>query len=43
MKSQQMSAEEAAAEGLGDEYESWEQGFINEQRWIEIVFASYPR
>ena len=43
MKSQQMSAEEAVVEGLGDEYESWGQGFINEQRWIETVFASYPR
>jgi glyoxylase-like metal-dependent hydrolase (beta-lactamase superfamily II) len=43
MKSQQMSAEEAVDEGLGDEYESWGQGFINEQRWIETVFASYPR
>ena len=43
MKSQQMSAEEAVAEGLDDEYESWGQGFINEQRWIETVFASYPR
>ena len=43
MKSQQMSAAEAVSEGLGDEYESWGQGFINEQRWIETVFASYPR
>ncbi|MFT4817594.1 MAG: cyclase [Pseudohongiellaceae bacterium] len=43
MKSQQMSAEEAVVEGLGDEYESWGQGFINEQRWIETVFASYAR
>ena len=43
MKSQQMSAAEAVAEGFGDEYESWGQGFINEQRWIETVFASYPR
>ena len=43
MKSQGVSAEEAADEGLGDEYESWGQGFINEQRWIETVFASYPR
>ena len=43
MKSQGVSAEEAVTEGLGDEYESWGQGFINEQRWIETVFASYPR
>lgn len=43
MKSQQMSKEEAVAEGLGDEYESWGQGFINEQRWIETVYDSYPR
>ena len=43
MKSQQMSVEEAVAEGLSDEYESWGQGFINEQRWIETVYASYPR
>ena len=43
MKSQQMSVEEAVAAGLGGEYASWGQGFINEQRWIETVFASYPR
>ena len=43
MKSQGISAEEAVTEGLGDEYESWGQGFINEQRWIETVFESYPR
>ena len=43
MKSQQVSVEEAVAEGLGDEYELRGQGFINEQRWIETVFASYPR
>ena len=43
MQSQGISAEEAVTEGLGDEYESWGQGFINEQRWIETVFASYPR
>ncbi len=42
-KSQGMSAEEIAAEGLGDEYASWGTGFINEQRWIETVFTSYPR
>ncbi len=43
MKSQQMSKEEIVAEGLGAEYASWGQGFINEQRWIETVFDSYPR
>ncbi len=43
MKSQRMNKEEIVAEGLGDEYESWGQGFINEQRWIETVFDSYPR
>ena len=43
MKSQRMNKEETVAEGLGDEYESWGQGFINEQRWIETVFDSYPR
>ena len=43
MKSQQMSVEEAVAAGLGGEYESWGQGFINEQRWIETVFTSYSR
>ncbi|HBY00433.1 MAG TPA: MBL fold metallo-hydrolase, partial [Gammaproteobacteria bacterium] len=37
MKSQRMNKEETVAEGLGDEYESWGQGFINEQRWIETV------
>ena len=43
MKSQRMNKEETVAEGLGDEYVSWGQGFINEQRWIETVFDSYPR
>ena len=43
MKSQQKSKEEIVAQGLGDEYASWGQGFINEQRWIETVFDSYPR
>ena len=42
-RSLQMSAEEIVAEGLGPEYESWGQGFINEQRWIETVVQSYPR
>lgn len=43
MKSQQMSQEEAVEAGLDAEYESWGQGFINEQRWIETVYQSYPR
>lgn len=43
MKSQRMSKEEIVSVGLGAEYESWGQGFINEQRWIETVFDSYPR
>lgn len=43
MKSQAVSVEDAVATGLSDEYESWGQGFINEQRWIETVYASYPR
>lgn len=43
MKSQQMSSDEIVAAGLDDMYESWGQGFINEQRWIETVFQSYPR
>lgn len=43
MKSQRMSKEEIVAAGLDDMYESWGQGFINEQRWIETVFDSYPR
>lgn len=43
MKSQQMSVEAAIEAGLGSDYESWGQGFINEQRWIETVYASYPR
>ena len=43
MKSQQMSKEEIVAEGLGGMYESWGQGFINEERWIATVFDSYPR
>lgn len=43
MKSQRMTVEEIVAEGLDPMYESWGQGFINEQRWIETVFQSYPR
>lgn len=43
MRSQSMSREEVVAEGLDPMYESWGQGFINEQRWIETVFDSYPR
>jgi len=42
-KSQQMSKEAIVAAGLGAEYASWGTGFINEQRWIETVFDSYPR
>lgn len=42
-KSLQMTREAIVAEGLGAEYASWGQGFINEQRWIETVFDSYPR
>ena len=42
-RSLQMTAEDIVAEGLGPEYESWGQGFINEQRWIETVVQSYPR
>lgn len=43
MKSQQMSKEEIVEAGLDSMYESWGTGFINEQRWIETVFDSYPR
>ncbi|MFK7865749.1 MAG: MBL fold metallo-hydrolase [Pseudohongiellaceae bacterium] len=43
MKSQRMSKEEIVAAGLDPQYESWGQGFINEQRWIETVYDSYPR
>ncbi|MXX07125.1 MAG: MBL fold metallo-hydrolase [Gammaproteobacteria bacterium] len=42
-RSLRLSTEEIVAEGLGPEYESWGQGFINEQRWIETVVQSYPR
>lgn len=42
-KSQRMSANEIVAEGLGPDYESWGQGFINEEAWIQTVFNSYPR
>ncbi len=42
-RSLRMSAEEIVAAGLGPEYESWGQGFIDEQRWIETVVQSYPR
>lgn len=43
MKSQRMSREEIVAAGLDPRYQPWGQGFINEQRWIETVFDSYPR
>lgn len=43
MKSQQMSKEDIVAAGLDPMYESWGQGFINEQQWIETVYDSYPR
>lgn len=43
MKSQRMSREEIIEVGLDPMYDSWGQGFINEQRWIETVFDSYPR
>ncbi|MFT4863113.1 MAG: cyclase [Pseudohongiellaceae bacterium] len=43
MKSQRMTLEEIVAQGLDARYESWGSGFINEQRWIETVFNSYPR
>ena len=43
MKSQRMSKAEIVEVGLGSMYESWGQGYINEQRWIETVFDSYPR
>lgn len=42
-KSQRMSREEIVAEGLDPSLESWGQGFISEQQWIETVFDSYPR
>ncbi len=42
MKSQQMSLEDVVATGLSDEYESWGQGFINEERWITTVYEGYP-
>ena len=42
-KSQQMSRDEIVAEGLDSMYESWGQGFIDEESWIETVFNSYPR
>lgn len=42
-KSQRMSREEIVAQGLDPSLESWGQGFISEQRWIETVFDSYPR
>ncbi|GIT21098.1 MAG: hypothetical protein CM1200mP40_07800 [Gammaproteobacteria bacterium] len=42
-KSQRMSAEEIVAEGLGAELESWGQGFISEEAWINTVYNSYPR
>ncbi len=43
MKSQRMSREEIVEAGLDPMYERWGQGFINEQRWIETVYDSYPR
>ena len=42
-KSQRMSVEDIVEEGLSPDYESWGQGFINEEAWIQTVFNSYPR
>jgi glyoxylase-like metal-dependent hydrolase (beta-lactamase superfamily II) len=42
-KAQRMSKEDIVAEGLDPSLASWGTGFINEQRWIETVFDSYPR
>ena len=42
-KSQRMSVEDIVGEGLGPDYESWGQGFIDEEAWIQTVFNSYPR
>ncbi|MEX0619267.1 MAG: MBL fold metallo-hydrolase [Pseudohongiellaceae bacterium] len=43
LKSQGLSVAEIVTEGLDARYESWGTGFINEQRWVETVFESYPR
>lgn len=38
MKSSGMTADEITAKGLGDEWKSYDWGFIPEKRWIETIF-----
>jgi len=39
---QGMSVEAITEQGLGEEWESWGQGFINEAAWIGFIAASLP-
>ncbi|KAA3636250.1 MAG: MBL fold metallo-hydrolase [Calditrichaeota bacterium] len=40
MKSSGMTSDEIAAEGLGDEWKSFDWGFIPTERWIETIYSS---
>jgi len=43
MKSQNMSREAIVEAGLDEKWAEWSWPFINEQRWIETIYDSYPR
>lgn len=40
---QGMSVEAITEQGLGEEWDSWGSGFINESAWISFIAASLPR
>jgi glyoxylase-like metal-dependent hydrolase (beta-lactamase superfamily II) len=40
---QGMSVESIVAQGLGEQWDSWGQGFINEAAWIGFIAGSVPR
>lgn len=42
-RSQGQSVEEVISAGLGDDLQSWGEGFISEERWIQTVFNSFRR
>lgn len=42
-RSQGQSVDEVISEGLGDDLQSWGEGFISEERWIQTVFNSFRR
>lgn len=42
-RSQGQSVDEVISAGLGDDLQSWGEGFISEERWIQTVFNSFRR